>query len=159
MLTFIPYAPTNHILKLLSVCLFSAIKFFFALPYSYAIKLSYWESIISTCTGGLLGFFFFYYLSGIIIKFLVKNGLYKKIKPRKRKDGKKIFSRKNKLIVKTKLSYGLIGLVILTPIILSIPVGSFILRKYYKNDKLAIPLMCSSIILCSFITLTLLYFL
>jgi len=159
MFIFIPYAPINHTLKLLSVALFSSVKFFFALPYSYAIGLTYWESIISTCAGGLLGFFFFYYISGIIINFLIKKGLYKKIRPRKRKEGKKVFSKRNKLIVKTKLSYGLIGLVILTPVILSIPVGTFILRKYYKNDRLAIPLMCSSIILCSFITLTLLYFL
>jgi len=157
MILFIPYSPTNTILKLISVVLLSAIKFFLAIPYSYAIGLSYYEALISTCTGGILGFYFFYYLSGVILNFLVKKGVLKRPK-KKRKQNKKIFSKKNKLIVKTKLSYGLIGLVILTPIILSIPIGAFILRKYYKNNKLAIPLMCSSIILCGFITTTILYF-
>jgi len=157
MILFIPYSPTNTILKLISVGLLSAIKFFLAIPYSYAIGLSYYETLISTCTGGIIGFYFFYYLSGVILNFLVKKGILKR-PGKKRKANKKIFSKKNKLIVKTKLSYGLIGLVILTPIILSIPIGAFILRKYYKNNKLAIPLMCSSIILCGFITTTILYF-
>jgi len=157
MILFIPYSPTNTILKLISVGLLSAIKFFLAIPYSYAIGLSYYETLISTCTGGIIGFYFFYYLSGVILNFLVRKGILKR-PGKKRKANKKIFSKKNKLIVKTKLSYGLIGLVILTPIILSIPIGAFILRKYYKNNKLAIPLMCSSIILCGFITTTILYF-
>ena len=117
MILFIPYSPTNTILKLISVGLLSAIKFFLAIPYSYAIGLSYYETLISTCTGGIIGFYFFYYLSGVILNFLVKKGVLRR-PGKKRKANKKIFSKKNKLIVKTKLSYGLIGLVILTPIIL-----------------------------------------
>ncbi|MGB5990183.1 MAG: hypothetical protein WBG43_10630 [Marinifilaceae bacterium] len=156
MMLFVPYAPANEILKFITVVLFSAIKFFVALPYSYAIGMSFWQAIITTCMGGLGGFFFFYYISGFLINFLIKRGLLKK---KKRKRGKKIFSRKNKIIVKTRHTYGLIGIILLTPIILSLPVGAFLLRKYYKTNKWATPLMCISIILCSFITLTLLYFL
>lgn len=155
---FIPYSPMHKGLKLLTVAIFSAVKFFFALPYSYAIGLSFWQSIISTCIGGLMGFFFFYFLSGLLIDFLVKKGLLKRTEI-KRKINKKVFTKKNKFIVKAKLSYGLIGIVILTPIILSLPVGAFLLRKYYKTNKLAIPMMCCSIILCSFITLSLIFFL
>lgn len=157
MILFMLYSPTNSVLKLISVGILSAVKFFLAIPYSYAIGLSYWETLISTSIGGILGFYFFYYLSGVILDFLVKKGILKRPR-KKKKPNKKVFSKKNKLIVKTKLSYGLVGLVILTPLILSIPIGAFILRKYYKNNKLAIPLMCSSIILCGFITTTILYF-
>jgi uncharacterized membrane protein len=158
MMLFIPYSPVHKGLKLLTVSLFSAIKFFLALPYSFAIGLSFWESLISTCVGGLLGFFFFYYLSGIVINFLVRKGIWRK-SPKKIRKVKKVFSKKNRFIVKTRLTYGLIGIVILTPIILSLPVGAFLLRKYYKTSKLAIPMMCISIILCSLITLSLIYFL
>ena len=158
MILFVPYAPANEILKLITVILFSAIKFFVALPYSYAIGMSFTQAVLTTCIGGLGGFFFFYYISGFLIDFLRERGFLKK-KKKKRKKGKKIFSRKNKMIVKTKHTYGLIGILVLTPIILSLPVGAFLLRKYYKTNKWAIPLMCLSIILCSFITLSLLYFL
>lgn len=159
MILFVPYAPNNIILKLISVGVLSAVKFFLAIPYSYAIGLTFLQTFISTSLGGIAGFFFFYFLSGIIIQYLSNKSVLNRYSKKKKNLNKKVFSRRNKFIIKTKLSYGLLGLVILTPIILSIPIGAFILRKYYRTNKLTIYLMCISILLCGFISSTILYYL
>jgi hypothetical protein len=46
---------------------------------------------------------------------------------------KKIFSKKTRLIVKFKMKYGLAGIAFLTPILLSVPVGTFISTKLTHN--------------------------
>jgi hypothetical protein len=45
--------------------------------------------------------------------------------------GKK-FTRKNKLIVRVKRRFGLIGIAFLTPLLLSIPIGCFLSVRYFK---------------------------
>ena len=46
---------------------------------------------------------------------------------------KRKFSRKSRLFVKMKLKYGLTGIAFLTPILLSVPVGTFIATKLTHN--------------------------
>ena len=49
---------------------------------------------------------------------------------------KKQFSRMNKFIVKMKLSsFGYFVLVIVGPMVLSIPIGSIIIAKFYRRIK------------------------
>ena len=106
-------------------------------------------------------FFVFYYISNILIllarylkpviikhtpqSLLDRMQNWKQKRKEKRKSRKK-FSLRNKLIVKLKTKYGMWGISLLTPIALSIPIGAFLLRKYYHNRKEAIPIMLLSII-------------
>jgi hypothetical protein len=48
---------------------------------------------------------------------------------------KRIFSRKSRMFVKMKLKYGLSGIAFLTPILLSVPVGTFIATKLTHNKS------------------------
>ncbi len=68
-----------------------------------------------------------------------------------KKKVKKKFSKKNKFIVKTKRSFGLFGLALITPAILGIPLGSVVASIYYTGNKKAIPVFLSSILLWSLI--------
>jgi len=57
----------------------------------------------------------------------IKNGT---LKPKKQ------FSKMNKIIVKMKLSsFGYFVLVIVGPMVLSIPIGSIIIAKFYRRIK------------------------
>jgi len=47
-----------------------------------------------------------------------------------RTTGKK-FSVKNRRLFRIKQKYGMPGIVVLTPVLLSIPVGTFLVTKYY----------------------------
>jgi hypothetical protein len=58
----------EYILKLLSVFLVAGVKYFWATPYSYGLKLNEFETIFFMETGGILGFLFYYYFFGFLFK-------------------------------------------------------------------------------------------
>jgi len=120
---------------------------------AYAMGLGFWEALLATVGGGIFGVVSFYYLSGLLI------ALFSKIfKQKNKKDKpKKKFSKKNKIIVKIKRTYGLIGLAAITPVLLSIPVGVFIIRKYYGSNRFALPVTCLAIVVWSVAVLLGLY--
>ncbi len=146
---------TEEVFKIFTVFALSTVKFFFMLFSAFAMGLSFWEALIATVGGGIFGVVSFYYLSGLIIRLFSKITIFKFKK--KEKKPKKVFSKKNRLIVKTKLTYGLIGIAALTPVLLSIPVGVFIIRKYYGNNRFALPVTCLGIIIWSVAVLLGLY--
>jgi len=150
----------SGILKLLNVFLLSSIKFVISPAYSFFLGLNYWETILLTSIGGIFGFFFFYLLTKFIIYEFhqLKQLVYcyipttlinsiKRLKPAYRdRRAKKIFTRRNRMIVQIKNQYGMLGLIILTPVLLSIPFGAFLSYKYYGRRKKLIPLMMAAII-------------
>lgn len=155
--------------KLIEIGVLSGIKFLFAPFLSFQLGYNFLQTIIVTTIGGLAGVLFFYYISEILIAFFkkiwpgIKGFLVKqKIQPahlvpekNNIKKSKKSFSKKNKFIVMTRRKYGLWGIAVLTPILLSIPLGTFLANKYYRNKKnvlfsLCISVVCWSIVMSSF---------
>ena len=152
----------EYILKLLSVFLVASIKYFWATPYSFGMKLNEWETIFFMETGGILGFLFFYYFFGFLFKelkllwpivyhftpviFKVRFEMWLKRHRVQRMYARK-FTKRNKLIVRMRRRYGMWGLVILSPIILSIPVGALLGNKYFRHDHHFIPYMLLSIVI------------
>ena len=65
---------------------------------------------------------------------------------RKSVTGERVFNKRNRFIAKFRAKYGLPGIVILSPLVLSIPFGAFLLQKYYSKNKLARPYMVLSIL-------------
>lgn len=147
------------VLKILHVVLLASIKYFVTLPYAMMIGLDYLPAVIAVLAGGIGGFILFYYLSRPIIRFFIQNRVcicnlfpsfvkrrYSLYCERRKQLRKKIFTRKNRFIVKLKTQYGFWGIIITTPVILTIPVGAFLASKYYSNRKLLIPYMILSIV-------------
>ena len=128
--------------EVVSVMLLSAIKFMIGgVPLAIFYKFSFIKAVVTTSVGGVTGVFFFTFLS----EWVIKAG--KKIIPRHPE--KKIFTWKNKTIVWVKMKMGLGGLALLTPTILSLPLGLFLAVRYYKNRKKIILYMSVSVMLCS----------
>jgi hypothetical protein len=159
----------EYILKLLSVFLVASIKYFWATPYSFGMKLNIWETLILMETGGILGFLFFYYFFGFLFKELkllwpvVYNFTPVLFKVRfemwvKRQRENRVFARKftkrNKMIVRIRDRYGMWGLLILSPVILSIPVGALLGNKYFRHDRHFIPYMIIAIIVWGVISVS-----
>ena len=148
------------IFKIVQVFLLATVKFVLTFPYALLIGLNFQQTLISVTMGGIAGFIFFYHFSGFAIRqfhhvktFLWKHSpttfkyRYRKIvDKRKRVTGEKVFTRRNRLIVKFRSKYGLIGIVIASPIILSLPIGAFLINKYYPKHKLALSYMILSIL-------------
>jgi hypothetical protein len=125
---------------------FSSIKFFLAPTTSVIAGYGFLSTVLITFFGAAIGFVIFFRFWQFI-----KLGIQKVFKPKKKK--KKTFSRKNKLIVRAKTTYGLIGIAILTPCLLGIPLGAILASNYYPNNKKVIPVFLSSILIWS-VTLT-----
>jgi hypothetical protein len=97
---------------------------------------SFAETILWTNVGGVIGIYFFAFLSEKLIGWW--KGLFRRSNRKKTEDGqrgKKIFTRKNRRIVRIKQKYGLFGIAISTPFLLSIPVGVFLVVRYYRTSK------------------------
>jgi len=50
------------------------------------------------------------------------------------------------MLVKMGKNYGMYSIIILTPILVSLILGAFLLRKYYSDRREAVPLMIISIV-------------
>lgn len=139
----------EKILQILLVIILSSTKFLTAPITSLNIGISYGQTLLITSLGGILGVVFFYSLSKAIVYFVSKVGS----KVRKKEAGKKkrVFTFKNKLIVRVKVEYGLIGLAAVTPIFLSIPLGTFLAARYFQNTKKVIFYLSASVIVWSVI--------
>jgi hypothetical protein len=161
------FLKTGSVFKLVQVLFISGIKFIFAPPYSFEMGFNYLQTLMTTTAGGLLGVLFFFYLSeGVLIlwrkifpaikSIFIKKGSVSvvhvdKVKNRKNKP---IFTWKNRFIVNLKRKWGLIGIASLTPVLLSIPLGTFLANRYYKDKRsiliyLSISVVCWSVVVSS----------
>jgi hypothetical protein len=148
------------VIKILHVILLASVKYIITLPYAMVIGLEYKQAIFAVLIGGIGGFLFFYYLSKPVFRAVDKywpvickygppviRAKYKVWCERKQVRRKtKVFSRKNRTIAKIKRTYGLWGIVLTTPLFLTIPVGAFLASKYYSRRKYIVGYMILSII-------------
>ncbi|MBN1926262.1 MAG: hypothetical protein JW798_10525 [Prolixibacteraceae bacterium] len=113
----------------ITIIFFSSWKFAATFPVAvYAMKMSFTETLLYTNIGGIIGALVFFYFSAFLIR------LWTKIWPesfRIKRKKKRIFTRSNRRFVSIKMKYGLLGIVLLSPVILSIPLGAFLTMKYY----------------------------
>ena len=97
-----------------------------------AFKGSYLKAILSLFAGSTFSTIIFTTLSDTIIRW------WEKFKDRwfsKPKHPKKVFTKFNRRVIKVKHRFGLIGIAMISAPILSIPVGSFLAERFYKNKK------------------------
>ena len=148
------------VLKIIQVFLLASVKYIITFPFALLIGLNVEQTVIAVTLGGIAGFFFFYYFSGFAIKqfhhvktFLRKimpaifHFRYKQLKEWRREiTGERVFSKRNRFIARFRAKFGLPGIVILSPVILSIPIGAFLLNKYYSKHKFAMSYMVLSIL-------------
>ena len=136
-------------MKEVSVILLYATKFAATFPYAiYGLDFTFWDTIIYANLGGVLGLLGTMYLSKFIIYSweTYVRPLYRK-EPRE----KKVFSKRNRRIVALLTKYGFTGLVILTPVLFSIPIGGFLMTKYYGIRLKNIGWMAMGLLAWSFI--------
>lgn len=138
--------PEGFLIKQLSLLLISAVKFLVAAPASYLLGFSFMHTFISIFFGGFMGVIVFFYFGKVLIYFFSKE-FPLLIRALEQMTGlrfwfyadvarkKKIFSRRNRVIVRIRQRLGLSGIVILTPVLFSIPIGTFLTLKYFSKRK------------------------
>jgi hypothetical protein len=125
------------LVPILLTILFSSFKFAATFPLVIIqFDFSFFECILWTNVGGIIGIYFFAFLSDRLIAW------WKRIFRRSNRpiledeqQVKKKFTKRNRRIVRVKQKYGLIGIAMITPFLLSIPVGVFLVVRYYHTSK------------------------
>jgi hypothetical protein len=145
--------------KLFQLFLLASLKYILTVPYILLLEIEFKYALPTIVIGGIGGFFFFYFLSKKVVRIFtiliprIHRFLAARIKSEYgkicvswfRPRHKPVFSLRNRMIIRVKKSYGLWGIVIATPVLLSIPVGAFIASHYYSKDKRVIGYMLLSI--------------
>lgn len=135
-----------ELLKILGLVAFSSVKFLFAPSTVYLSGYTFVETLIITTVGGVIGVFVFYYGGAYLFK-LWNDRFGGKSKPGSS------FNKKNRFIIRIKNSYGIYGLALFSPCLISIPIGSLLAARYYRNDKRTLPAFLIAVVFWS-ITLT-----
>ena len=122
---------------MLLTILLSSVKFAMTFPVaSMQFDFNFLETILWTNVGGILGIYFFAFLSERLIIWWDRIFRKKRIQSSEEGPGeKKIFTKKNRRIIRIKQQYGLLGIALSTPFLLSIPVGTFLVVRYYRYTK------------------------
>ncbi len=135
--------------EIISVFLLSTVKFVFGgIPLALAFGFPFFKVVTITTLGGFTGVIFFVFLSDKLIASVKKIKDKNQIKDL-RLSTKKIFTKKNKIIIKVKHRFGLLGIAILTPFLISIPLGCYIAVRYFKNKQKILIYMFSSVLFWS----------
>ncbi len=148
------------IFKIVQVILLASVKYFVTLPYAMLIGLDYKQAVLAVLVGGIGGFLFFYYLSKHVTKGMsyvwpvmcqivpsfIKTRFQAFCARKMQNKPAKRFTKKNRFIARFKSNYGFWGVIIATPLILTIPVGAFLANKYYSKRRNTVPYMIMSII-------------
>ena len=137
-----------ELFRIFSIFLMAMVKYFYSPFYALAAGEGFWTSYVVIALGGITSFSFFYYISTFIVistKFI--KPVVEKVMPEKtvanykerrelKKSRRRKFTKKNRFIMKMKNS-GMWLIILTTPVLLSLPVGAFLLNKYFHNRKIA----------------------
>jgi hypothetical protein len=147
-------------LKILIVFLVSSTKFLFAPALSFGMGLNFIQTWLSTTARGIVGVVMFFFLSKWILQLysryffyyfhLAKVKVYNSLNisvpkyiPARR------FTKRNRMIIKIVKKFGMVGIVVLTPVLLSIPLGTFIATRYYSSNRLLLVYLSTSVLFWS----------
>ena len=150
----------SEFVKIILIILLSSVKFVAGPPFAYfdeRYDFTFFETVIYCVIGGMLGVWVFTFFSLEIQMGIswVKKQLKKAVrKPQifsrpKTTEGdfdvhydfvpqeapKKIFTRKSRRFVRMWRRYGLFGVAFLTPVLISIPIGTVIANAFEENKR------------------------
>ena len=138
-----------YLLKILEVALIASVKFLLAPFEAERYGFNFRDAFLITTAGGIIGILIFSLIGDILaygwkklIRFF-KGPLRKEEKPAKK------FTRTRRFAVGIKMRFGLLGLVITTPSIISIPIGSFVIHRFYRKKFRNILFLIASLIFWS----------
>jgi len=166
----------SEFVKILLIILLSSVKFVAGPPFAYfdqRYDFSFFETVLYCVIGGMLGVWVFTFFSLEIQimwdwckhrlkKIVRKEQIFSKPKPTDigievnytyissaSKSPRKIFSPRTRKFVRIWKKYGLIGVSFLTPVLISIPIGTIIANSFEPNKTKIFIYMFISIVFWS----------
>lgn len=145
----------QEFLSAITVVATAMVKFLFAGLVSYGLGHGFVRTLVYTAIGGTAGMLTFYF-SGKGMLELFRKRYIRRVQARAAKGlpPKPIFTRTNRLIVKVKGRYGIIGLASFAPPTLSIPITAILAAKYFRHDRRTLPSLLISVLIWSVVLST-----
>jgi len=127
-------------------------KFLFA-PSVSLYTFGFWETILFVSIGGIAGVSAFYFSAGWFIDFNHRRRLKKEelLRSQGKPIIKKVFTPGRRKIIRIKRAFGLTGIAIVTPCIISIPIGSILAARFYHHKKQTVFVLYLSVIIWAFV--------
>ncbi len=177
----------EEFIKILTLILISSVKFAFGPSFAYLNEkydFTWMETNIYAIMGGMIGVVIFMHVSNWLISLWERAREYIFKRKRRRNEmfsppvadtpelleihyqyvesmvpQKKIFTSRTRKIVKIWKKYGLMGLAALTPVLFSIPLGTFFMSRLEKNKKkillyMFVSITCWSLLITTIFQLT-----
>ncbi len=133
----------------------ATIKFLFSPPVGLGAGIDFWTVLLIQFAGGTLGVLFFFFLFKTILETSRKRMVRKRREALENgKIPRKIFSRKNRKIIKWKHKLGYYGVVFIALPFVSIPIEGLLCAKFFKHERTLIPMLIVSSAAWSFILVT-----
>lgn len=127
----------QQVLEIVGLFLLASVKFLFAPGATVAAGYGFWETLLINLSGGFFGVFVFYYSGRLLMTWW--QGFFPAKKGTR-------FTRRNKLIVRTKNKFGLAGLAALLGVI-SIPLAAFLAARYFRYNPRTLPYLLASVLI------------
>lgn len=139
----------GDLIGILSVIATGAVKLLASTMVSVGLGFGFWETFLFSSIGGCIGVLIFYRLSDWFISraLLRRRRLSVPDEKGNTRIAPKVFTRRNRWLIRLKHSSGLRGLAALTPLVLTIPVGSIIAARFFRHDRRTLPALFSSVVI------------
>lgn len=135
--------------QVISVIAAASMKLLVSAGMGVGMGMGFWQTFLLTSIGGCLGVVLFYSLSGS----LIERARVKWVRRRAAAAADRslefpaIFNRRNRWLVNVKHKGGLRALAALTPLVLTIPLGSILAARFFRHDRRTIPALMLSVVL------------
>ena len=144
----------------LTLATLATIKFMFSAIPGPALGLNYAETVISIFIGAVISAAFFFFSAEYFMQ-RAQNKRIKLLQEALNKGEtiaqKRVFSRMNKGVVWLRLRFGKIGICFWAPFLLSVPIGSIIVAKFYGKYSFTFLYVIIGMLINSLITSFIVY--
>lgn len=136
----------NHYIEVVTLILLSTVKFLLIPPLAIMqYKMHFAEAFTINAVGGIIGVLVFYFLSTELI--IAWNWVltFPPVRRIKQRLSYRTHISTKRRIVRIKTRWGLLGVIIITPCILSIPLGTFLVVRFFPGWKSIVYLSLSCV--------------
>ncbi len=139
-------------LQIVTVVAWGALKMLVAASLGAGFGFGFLKNFLLTALGGCLGVFVFYQLSERLTEWARLRWLRARERDiERRRVVARVFTRRNRWIIRMKHASGYLGVAALTPLVLTIPIGSILAARFFRHDRRTLPAVLLSVVLQSLV--------
>jgi hypothetical protein len=139
----------QDLLQILTVISVGALKMMVAAGFGVGFGFTFFKTFLFTSIGGCIGVLVFYRLSDWLMERSRLQWVRKRAEALLTGEGplEPVFTKRNRWIIRVKHLSGYLGVAALTPLVLTIPLGSILAARFFHHDRRTVPALLLSVVL------------